>query len=906
MINPIEKELGIAVMRNELAVLENEKEAETKPDLKATIEISIKAKQLEIDTAIKASPELTEMNDVLKGMKANKDRLKKDLGGFYTVIINKTIRAAEPENRLSGFMVFDYDVFDLDYAAIKKSLKPISYIQGFFPSPSGGLKVIIATDLNGSNTDKKLFGYAYDAVFADLTERGIDLEFDQAGKDNQYQICYFAYDEHAYFNNDVIPFKYVNKAKALVADEQAEYAKNQLKYQNVKSDDIEFNEIVEMVNQLNTNGWHYNDYLNDVAFGFINDFGEEGKRFAIQFCNQRYGKQGNMGYDWQKMLGDKTPSTATLRKNKGTLIKACKSQGIERKSKSDKVKEAKRKITEKQHELAEKKLNQHEYKTFDTATANEIAEIEEEIEATEQKVVELSKTTHDIVYELMQQLDFSSDDIIEKINKINSLQDNINSVDTSNYAVIEKLDEMMDDEKRDVLYMQWNLVQLEKMANHDPKSTAFNKIRVATGNLVSKERKKLETDTKARNFIGGLDGFCYVSDLDRYVFYVDNRWVKMTKEAFKHHYTILKDKMLYETFDNMRPSKIYVTYTFNDALPNTMNLMREQDWVKPDLTATDFNENFDGLFNSLAGGKAENKTHIERVVVWKYLYPEDYTIPSLNFSGAGNIGKNIFVEKMLGNLFNKEQVKTVKTQNIFGDFNDVLAGAIVVLIDEMPLRRDNVDKIKTLFGNTSIIINEKNISCYTVDNTPLYITSTNKVEGSILLEGDGDGVDRRFSILDVEKKAENHLKNRCDDIQDLIDVVSDKQQIARWLAVKIEEFKDLPQPKALHGADYKKLLNHQGDEYSEIIDDILLHPDFKCVTAADLYDIFKKKVGQFTKIKRGTFIGNLADKINQSAFLGDVKYKQRKKIGNNQLNVFYNTMTFKGCVQPINDLLMEY
>lgn len=123
---------------------------------------------------------------------------------LFSVSENHTSKEAINVTKHSGFIVLDIDKKDYpnkDFVELKKEICLWKYAYACFNSPSGGLKVIVNTNIK----DLKYHKVFYFAV-VDLFLYMFKLpKVDTSGSDVSRQ-CYFSYDPIAYFNPDARRF----------------------------------------------------------------------------------------------------------------------------------------------------------------------------------------------------------------------------------------------------------------------------------------------------------------------------------------------------------------------------------------------------------------------------------------------------------------------------------------------------------------------------------------------------------------------------------------------------------------------------------------------------------------------------------------------------------------------------
>jgi len=147
-------------------------------------------------------------SDNYKTFKTQKNKIKGSLGGCYYQKYKPLIKKGEVDNTYTGYLVIDVDEYDIDYSTLKENLRINRNVVMYFTSPSGGLKIIVATDLQ-EELNPAVYQECYIKTFNSL-DTGI--EFDVTAKNNNDLICFYAYDSDAYYNPDFIKYECYEEA----------------------------------------------------------------------------------------------------------------------------------------------------------------------------------------------------------------------------------------------------------------------------------------------------------------------------------------------------------------------------------------------------------------------------------------------------------------------------------------------------------------------------------------------------------------------------------------------------------------------------------------------------------------------------------------------------------------------
>lgn len=313
-----------------------------------------------------------------------------------------------------------------------------------------------------------------------------------------------------------------------------------------------------------------------------------------------------------------------------------------------------------------------------------------------------------------------------------------------------------------------------------------------------------------------------------------------------------------------------VTYSFSEVPRDILNLMDRSRWLEPE--AGDYHWLFDVLMQSLGGGKQPNIEHLEHVITYKYMKPETFTLPCLMIHGEGGVGKNLLVDCLLRTVF-AGQTLSALAGNIIGNFNGLVKGKTVVLIDESDKDTTDDAKMRHLLQKEKFPVNDKGIPQYEMQNTPLYFVSSNKSGGGVWLNR--SHADRRYSVLHVRKgqpleywiarherwipaeqetmvetdlpfaRATEWLKANANRI------LEDKAQVANWIGAMFLRHADKPEPVALHGEDFHRLMDIQKPAHEMICEAVFHAEDFTHIRRVTLYRGYKAICKDNNRLAKG-------------------------------------------------------
>lgn len=337
----------------------------------------------------------------------------------------------------------------------------------------------------------------------------------------------------------------------------------------------------------------------------------------------------------------------------------------------------------------------------------------------------------------------------------------------------------------------------------------------------------------------------YLEDQDKWLTFKTSSMMNVLPTLFDYDNRELFLKAIVELGRDYKNS----TYTFNKTPTYTLNRLNKNIWIKPDFdNVGEVSEWFDLLMYSLGGGRRENITHIEQVLYWKYQHPEEYQLPCMVIYGNGGVGKNLLTDKLLKTLFSPNQAVTITMDDVTGNFNDRIAGKTVIYIDEAVAEKSDMNSLKNIVSNPYVTINGKFIQPYEADNTALYITGGNSLNGAIRL-GDDDS-DRRWSIIRARDSFLTHVMKKLDVDSDrakamisgaVESVFTNPNEVAKWIAHLIEKHKSMESaPSALHGDDFRELLSKQSGPFRTVMESVFNDPAFTYISAKTLWLLYQK------------------------------------------------------------------
>jgi hypothetical protein len=203
-------------------------------------------------------------------------------------------------------------------------------------------------------------------------------------------------------------------------------------------------------------------------------------------------------------------------------------------------------------------------------------------------------------------------------------------------------------------------------------------------------------------------------------------------------------------------------------------------------------------------------------------------------------------------------------EKTLGQFNGLIQGKTVVMIDEAIAEKINVERLKRTVGNRTVDVNPKYGKQGEHDNTAMYLAGGNDNSGPILLAG--DATDRRWSIIKVEKSIIQRLADdrKCSfdealEFYKLMEhVYTDKDEVAKWLNYLIEKWQHLEMPPSgLHKEAYQELRSVQKTAFEELMELVFVYDkEFQHISGPDLFDLYKAFSAETNPAARGVMQRN--------------------------------------------------
>lgn len=138
----------------------------------------------------------------------------------------------------------------------------------------------------------------------------------------------------------------------------------------------------------------------------------------------------------------------------------------------------------------------------------------------------------------------------------------------------------------------------------------------------------------------------------------------------------------------------------------------------------------------------EERIYFTCWMAWTVRYPHRRLIVTLLLRSDHGTGKGFFVECLMSGLLGKNSVANTGLKSVVGDFNEVLEGKTLVVIDELYKNGEaTANALKSIQGNSTFTLNRKHQPIVSIDNYINFIITSND-----LVPLDLEAEDRRFWV----------------------------------------------------------------------------------------------------------------------------------------------------------------
>jgi len=169
-------------------------------------------------------------------------------------------------------------------------------------------------------------------------------------------------------------------------------------------------------------------------------------------------------------------------------------------------------------------------------------------------------------------------------------------------------------------------------------------------------------------------------------------------------------------------------------------------------------EDIKKLIENVAGQKKENIDYLHKILFYKYLHINDFTIPAIVFYWVGGSWKWSYIS-LLWTIFWEDNIMwNLWQKDLTWNFDSYKGQRLVVEFAEVVTNNTNSDmkilnKLKNLIWAEKITVNEKGVQVYQIENIAWFFVSSNS-NTPVLLDSK-DKWNRRFTILRSISKLED-------------------------------------------------------------------------------------------------------------------------------------------------------
>lgn len=316
-----------------------------------------------------------------------------------------------------------------------------------------------------------------------------------------------------------------------------------------------------------------------------------------------------------------------------------------------------------------------------------------------------------------------------------------------------------------------------------------------------KDIKRLEEITENLS-----DTYCYIKWVAKYYWVQEKKFFRPADVA---NNLIVTNKELNE----LRTNGVINTYNnicyLKWGKKLCLNLL-EEDKILPPSNNPIIDENIKELIDCVCWYKQENIEYLHKAILYKYLNINDFTIPSIVFYGVWWSWKGTFIT-LLSTIFWEDNVlANLGQQDLNSSFDTYKGQKIVVEFAEISTNNTNSDirilgKLKNLIGAEKIIVNEKWIQPYAIENIAWFFISSNS--NKPLQLDDKDKWNRRFTIIKSISKLTNWTE-----INKTIRNAEKVSNYLAWLNKNYPEVLNYKKLEALDNQDKKELEDRSQNE----------------------------------------------------------------------------------------------
>jgi len=151
------------------------------------------------------------------------------------------------------------------------------------------------------------------------------------------------------------------------------------------------------------------------------------------------------------------------------------------------------------------------------------------------------------------------------------------------------------------------------------------------------------------------------------------------------------------------------------------------------------------------------------------------------FKGVQGSGKNLFFDNIIKPLFGENQTIVVDDDRLQSDFNGYMNNKLFVAFnevanDETRTKRSVKSKIKALITDSKIIVNEKHVRTYEIDNFANILFFSNEAIPLLIEEQD-----RRFNVIETGGKLKDVASFKKDPNKFIADLENELPKFTQYL-----------------------------------------------------------------------------------------------------------------------------
>jgi len=310
-----------------------------------------------------------------------------------------------------------------------------------------------------------------------------------------------------------------------------------------------------------------------------------------------------------------------------------------------------------------------------------------------------------------------------------------------------------------------------------------------------------------------------------------------------------------------------VERSFNPPNKHTLNQMDElrQFWLSP-VYGQGCHTAFDLLINTIVDNDPEYKAQLEKIIAYRYLFPEDIYCPNPDSSAKGGAGRDTLFN-ILKIIFTEECVGEASTETFQGTHNGELWGKIWVIISDRNAKAVDYDVFKNLTGSSQFRLRRMGIDATMAPRTFTFFAAGNGLTGAFPIAGTGKGgEDRRvepiISNANIDDQLIKHYGATKDTVGEIVielqkTVWQNEEEIAKWLGhiINKHDVKNIKKLLPLHGKHYKTMSSRQKDGFKTFMENITRKElSTNTYPVAHIYDLYKytttSKLGKDKFIKK--------------------------------------------------------